>query len=159
MPLRDWMTPDPITAGPSETVREALQRMRRHRVETLPVTLGGTVMGLLHGPTLLRQALDPEGECLPEELAYRPVADFIIEVDPVGPYASEAEALALMRRAGSSEKYRAGMPGLPVVEAGRLVGMITMDNLGEFVMIRGALHAGTGGSGVSASPPSPPYRA
>jgi len=37
-----------------------------------------------------------------------------------------------------------GCPVLPVLDGGRLVGLLTSDNVGEYVMIRGALRPGRG---------------
>ena len=45
----------------------------------------------------------------------------------------EMLTLALLRLQGG------GCPVLPVVDAGRVVGLLTTDNIGEYVMIRGAL--------------------
>lgn len=127
MPLREWMTPDPITAGPSETVREALQRMRRHRVDVLPVTLGGSVVGVIRGNDILRKAVTSEGVAA-AAVSGRPVADFLFEVEPVSPEMAEEEALARMRQAG--------LASLPVVEGGRLVGMISEADLYGFLLDR-----------------------
>lgn len=125
MSLRDWMTPDPLTASPSETVREALQRMRRHRLDVLPVTLGGSVLGLIRGDDILRSAVTREGVSA-TAVSRRPVADFLVEVEPVSPDMPEQEALACMSRLG--------LRHLPVAEGGRLMGMVGEVDLYGFLL-------------------------
>jgi acetoin utilization protein AcuB len=47
MRARDWMTADPTTAAPDDTVREARHRMRLRGVRHLPVVDGARVVGML----------------------------------------------------------------------------------------------------------------
>jgi len=128
MPLRQWMTADPITAGPSETVREALQRMRRHGVDELPVTLGGEVLGMIRGSDVLARALAPAASVNAGELGLRPVADFLSDAVAVPPETPGEEALGRMRASGASV--------LCVVEAGRLVGTVAAGDLLGFLLER-----------------------
>ena len=136
MALREWMTADPITAGPSESIREALQRMRRHRVDVLPVTLGGTVLGMIRGADILRRAFEPgwnPGET-GTETGRRTVAEFLSEAEAVSPDMDEEEALARMRAAG--------VPVLAVVEGARLVGTVSEADLLGFLLDRWASGSG-----------------
>ncbi|HXE73553.1 MAG TPA: CBS domain-containing protein, partial [Candidatus Nitrosotenuis sp.] len=119
MAVRDWMSPDPVTIGPSETIREALQRLRRNRFEHLPVTLGGAVLGMLCGGTLLGTFLSGDGNA--EALMEGRVADYMIEVPLLSPDMSEAEALARMRSCQCTT--------LPVVDGQRLVGILSQEDL------------------------------
>jgi acetoin utilization protein AcuB len=43
----DIMTPNPVTIGPADSVREALGLMVKHNVRHLPVVADGTVVGML----------------------------------------------------------------------------------------------------------------
>ncbi len=128
MSLRQWMTADPITAGPSETVREALQRMRRHGVDELPVTLGGAVLGMIRGADILGRALSPEASVGAGELGLRPVADFLSDAVSIPPELPEEEALLRMQASG--------VPVLCVVEAGRLIGTLARGDLLGFLLDR-----------------------
>ncbi len=133
MPLRRWMTPDPITAGPSETLREVLQRMRRHRMDVLPVTLGGSVLGVVRSSDLLRGALAEDPPADLQAMARRPVADFLTDAVSVPPDLTEAEALRRM--------WTAGSPVLCVVEDGRLIGTVSEGDLAGLLV-----ESWTGGS-------------
>jgi CBS domain-containing protein len=45
--VRQWMTPDPITAAPDMSLEEASQIMLDHGFRHLPVMDGGTVLGVV----------------------------------------------------------------------------------------------------------------
>jgi CBS domain-containing protein len=45
--VREWMTPDPITAGPEMSVEEAAQIMLENNFRHLPVVEGGGVVGVV----------------------------------------------------------------------------------------------------------------
>jgi CBS domain-containing protein len=45
--VREWMTPDPITASPDMTVEEAAQIMLENNFRHLPVVEGGNVAGVV----------------------------------------------------------------------------------------------------------------
>lgn len=46
-PVRDVMTPAPITIGRSQTLSDAARRMHEHRIRHLPVLEGGYLFGIL----------------------------------------------------------------------------------------------------------------
>lgn len=46
-PIRDFMTPAPVTIGRQQTMAEAARRMQAHRVRHLPVLDGGRVVGIV----------------------------------------------------------------------------------------------------------------
>lgn len=138
MPLRRWMTSDPLTAGPSETLREVLQRMRRHRVDVLPVTLGGSVLGLVRCTDLLHRTMTEDASADLQAMARLPVADFLSDAVCVPADLTEVEALRRMRAAGVAV--------LCVVEGGRLIGTLSEGDLAGFLIERW-----TGGSARRAS--------
>lgn len=43
-----------------------------------------------------------------------------------------------------------GCHTMPVIHEGRLAGLLTMDNLGEYLLIQAAINKGSGGSGGAA---------
>lgn len=46
-PIREFMTPTPVTIGRQQTMAEAARRMREHRFRHLPVLDGGRVVGIV----------------------------------------------------------------------------------------------------------------
>jgi len=112
----DLVTRKPITCAPGEPVRQAAARMRDAHVSSLGVVEGGHLLGIVTTRDLthkvLATGLDPA----------TPV-DEVMTPDPVSlpPTALGSDILHLMleRRIGH----------MPVVEDGRLVGMITQTDL------------------------------
>jgi acetoin utilization protein AcuB len=47
MKLREWMSPDPVTVGPTTTVREARRLLRYYGVRHLPVVSKDGVVGMI----------------------------------------------------------------------------------------------------------------
>lgn len=83
----------------------------------------GRVVGLLTRRDVL--------SALPQRGPSAPVVEVMhAGVDPVEAHASLEETYQRMQ----SEE----LPAMPVTEAGRLVGLLTMENIAEFLMIRAA---------------------
>lgn len=51
---RDFMTPDPITIGPDDTIAEAARLMIEHKVGGLPVVENGRLLGIITETDLCR---------------------------------------------------------------------------------------------------------
>ncbi len=126
MKVRDRMTPNPVTVDPKASVDQALGLMRSHNVRHLPVMEGERIVGLVtdHAlstawfPSLL------EDVCVADVMDSSPT---LIQADQ-----TIYQAARLM--------YNRRLTGLPVVEDGRLVGIITMvDLLKLFVSLMGLL--------------------
>ena len=125
--VRDWMTPDPVTIGPKTTVPEAHKLMKEHDFRRLPVVDDhGRLIGIV---TLsdLREAGPSSATTLSIfELNYL-LAQLTVEkimtrdVITVSPDATirDAANLMLKREVGA----------LPVMENGRLVGIITESDI------------------------------
>jgi acetoin utilization protein AcuB len=110
----DYMTPAPLTVGPTSTLAEAHAVMRAHRVRHLPVLAAGRLVGIVSQRDLMLI------ETLPGvEAAEVPVEDAMTrEVFVVGsrsPLAAVAGALA-ERKLGSAV----------VMDDGRVVGVFTV---------------------------------
>jgi CBS domain-containing protein len=124
--VEDLMARRPVTVSPSETLRRAAQKMRDHHVSSLGVVEGEDFLGIVTTRDMTNKALasglDPA----------TPVAE-IMTRDPIAlaPTALGSDVLHIMleRRVGH----------LPVVEAGRLVGMITQTDLTRFQAVSSAL--------------------
>lgn len=124
--VRDWMTPDPITIVPKTTLPEAHQLMKESHIRRLPVVDQGRLVGIV---TLgdVREAQPSDATSLSiYELNYllsKLTVDKIMTRDPltISPDASVRDAARIMldRKIG----------GLPVMEAGRLVGIITESDI------------------------------
>ena len=115
--LRDFMTTgDVLTVSGQSTLAEAAQRMHERRVGASVVLEGDSVAGIFTERDLLRAVA--EG-CRPDETL---VADSMTR-DPVTlpPDHAPSEAAEIM----SSGKFR----HIPVVEDGRLVGIVSIRDL------------------------------
>ena len=115
--LASVMTPNPVTVGPNATAREAATLMRGHGISCVLVTgadrrLGGILTTGDLTAKIVASGRDPSV----------PVAE-IMTPDPCGlaPGALVLDALLLMSELGIGH--------LPVVEAGRPVGILTRTNL------------------------------
>lgn len=120
--VRDWMTPNPITISPQTTLPEAQQIMMENRIRRLPVVWKGKLVGIVTFGDI-REAKPSDATTLSVyELNYLldqlPVKN-IMTPDPVtippGATIQEAAAIMLEKKIG----------GIPVVENGELVGIIT----------------------------------
>lgn len=129
--VRHWMTPNPITITPQTTLPEAQRLMDEHYIRRLPVIKQGNLVGIVtrgdiraaqasNATTLSVCELNYLLDQIPakEFMAYKPIT--------ISPDASIAEAARLMLQ------YKVG--GLPVVENGELVGIITETDLCRLLM-------------------------
>jgi CBS domain-containing protein len=125
------MTPDPITITPRTTLPEAQKILFDHRIRRLPVVDKGRLVGIL---TLgdIREANPSDATTLSVyELNYlldRLVVKDIMTAGPVtvSPDDPIGEAARLM--------YERKVGGLPVLDDGRLVGIITETDLCRLLM-------------------------
>lgn len=130
--VRDWMTPNPVTIGPKTTVPEAHKLMKERDFRRLPVVdEHGRLIGIV---TLsdLREAGPSSATTLSIfELNYllaQLTVDKIMtrEVITVSPDATIRDAARLML------KHEVG--ALPVMENGKLVGIITESDIFRVVV-------------------------
>ncbi|HSE96266.1 MAG TPA: CBS domain-containing protein [Methylomirabilota bacterium] len=128
--VRDIMATDPVTVGPVETVRNAYKVMRDRRIRHLPVVTGGRLVGVLSDRDLRPVLLSPG-------LGRARVAELMSEdLTTVPPEAAveEAASLLVMKKIGC----------LPVLDEGRLVGIVTeTDLLAVLVELLGLLTEST----------------
>ena len=124
--VSELMSRPPITCAPSDTVRSAAATMRERHVSSLGVVEGGRLLGILTTRDLTARVL-AEGRN-PETT----LVSSVMTPDPIGlpgeALGSDILHLMLERRVGH----------LPVVESGRLVGMITQTDLIRFHAISSA---------------------
>ncbi len=126
MLVRDRMSEDPVVLGPNDTLRKARRLMLDNGLRRLPVVENGRLVGIVTDRDV-RQA-DISSVVVQE----RRYIDYILDRIQVGGIMTpnpvcvtpdtplkEAARIILERKFG----------GLPVVEAGRLVGIITETDL------------------------------
>ncbi len=126
--VRDWMTPNPITVDPKTTLPEAHRLMKQSHIRRLPVvdSKHGELVGII---TLgdIREASPSDATTLSIfELNYllaKLTVDKIMTRDPITiePDATIREAAKMML------EHKIG--GLPALERGRLVGIITESDI------------------------------
>ncbi|HJS28443.1 MAG TPA: CBS domain-containing protein [Anaerolineales bacterium] len=124
--VRDWMTPDPITITPETSLPQARRLMLEQKIRRLPVTRHGKLVGIV---TLgdIREAQPSDATTLSvyetNYLLDRLTARDFMTANPVtvAPEAPIGEAARLML------EHKVG--GLPVLEDGILLGIITETDL------------------------------
>lgn len=129
--VRDWMTPDPITAPPNMTLPEALQLMAQRTIRRLPIVDKDKLVGIVTRGDL-RGAQPSQATSLSVfELHYlvgRITLDQIMTRNPLtvtdDTSIQDAARLMLQRK----------ISGLPVVKQGRLVGIITESDIFRLVV-------------------------
>ena len=124
MRVRDCMTAPVQVIGPDAPAWEALGLMRRHRIRRLPVMEDGALVGIITWTDVVRmQPPAVGGERHIPNLSIGILVRHLMTPSPlvVDPDEPLETAAALMRQ------HKIG--GLPVVEAGRLAGMITESDL------------------------------
>jgi CBS domain-containing protein len=115
--VREAMTEDPRSIGPSASVVEAARMMRDEHVGSLPITDGDTLVGMITDRDITTRVVAEAAN-----LATTSVGDVYSEdLISVGPDKDLEEALRLMAR----HQVRR----LPVVEDGKLVGIVAQADI------------------------------
>lgn len=124
VPLEQVMITDVRTLTPGDTLGRAAELVLAGYQQDFPVVEGGAVVGLLTRQDLVR-ALAAGGTGAPVAGAMR--REFAV----AEPGERVEDALARL----------AGAEAMPVVRGRTLIGVLTRENVGEYLMIRGALQA------------------
>ena len=115
--VREAMTEDPRSIGPSALVVEAAQLMRDEHIGSLPITDGDTLLGMITDRDITTRVVAEAAD-----LATTSVGDVYSQnLISVQPDKGLEEALQLMAR----HQVRR----LPVVENGRLVGIVAQADI------------------------------
>ncbi|WP_322823267.1 CBS domain-containing protein [Chloroflexus sp.] len=129
--VAEWMTENPVTVTPDFSVLAAYERMRTRGIRRMPVVdKDGTLVGIITRSDIEKAMSHPRSE---EE---RRIARFSLAGQTVAEYmtanpitvaadASIGEAAAMM--------IRARVSGLPVMDNGRLIGIITESDIFRLV--------------------------
>ncbi|MGO9059638.1 MAG: CBS domain-containing protein [Candidatus Binataceae bacterium] len=127
MLIRRWMTQNPDIVGPAETLAQARQKMAKGDFRRLPVVERGQLVGIITDRDL-RQHTGQFEHIRVEAAMSKPV----ITVTP---------DMLLDQAANLLVKHKVG--GLPVVDSGKLVGIITaIDLLRAFAEVLGTTEEG-----------------
>jgi len=129
------MKRDPVTVGPEDSFRHAMTLIRQKGIRHLPVLEEGGLVGILTDRDIRQASPSPatsleihELHYLLEKVKIREIMTRKVHTVTPGTPIEEAARLMLTHRIG----------GLPVLEAGRLVGIITeTDILTAFVDVMG----------------------
>ena len=115
--VREAMTEDPRSIGPSASVVEAAQLMRDEHIGSLPITDGDALVGMITDRDITTRVVAEAAD-----LARTSVGDvYSQDLVSVEPDKDLEEALGLMAR----HQVRR----LPVVEDGRLVGIVAQADI------------------------------
>lgn len=124
--VSDFMTRDPCTVGPNEALAKAIEQMQTTQCRHLPVLEEGRLVGIvsdrdvrlaLNSPLILRERWYDEA-LLAKTPVHACMTDEVLTVAPDTPL-SQAAVLMRDRKVG----------GLPVVQDGQLVGIISETDL------------------------------
>jgi acetoin utilization protein AcuB len=129
--VRDWMTPNPITVTSDTSLPEAHKLMTDHKIRRLPVVDRGELVGIVTlGDVRGAQASEATSLSIFELhylLARLPVGKVMHKpVLTVRSDATIAEAASLM--------LEHKIAGLPVVEGGKIVGIVTESDIFRIVV-------------------------
>jgi acetoin utilization protein AcuB len=143
MLVRDYMSQPPIVIAPETSISDGLRMMREHRIRRFPVVDGqGRLIGVVSDKDLLHAEPSPATSLSIWEIGYllgritidQVMTRDVLTVTPTTPL-EDAAQIMVDRKIG----------GLPVVEAGRVVGIITETDIFKvFTILLGARERGIG---------------
>lgn len=143
MLVRDYMSQPPIVISPKTPISDALKMMRQRRIRRLPVVdPAGRLIGIVSDKDLLHAEPSPATSLSIWEITYllgritveQVMTRDVLTVGPTTPL-EEAAQILVDRKIG----------GLPVVEAKKVLGVITETDIFKvFALLLGAHERGTG---------------
>lgn len=139
VPVREAMVTRFRTLSPTDTLAHASEQLLTGSQQEFPVVDPSGIVGLLTRRNLV-DALSRRG----------PTAPVAEAMEPMPAPASPNDCLETVFQQMRTEDGKPA-PVAPVIENGALVGLITLENIGEFLMIRSALQAPASKSGGTTS--------
>ena len=124
-PAHRAMLSSPDPASPQETLADILERLCHGTQEDFPVVEDGRFLGLLPKAVILRALKELPHETRVSELMVAPKA-------AARPETPLSEIYRMMQRS------EIGV--VPVVEGGRVVGLVTLEQIGKYHLLRGREH-------------------
>lgn len=126
MLVREWMTPDPQTVNASTPVMEAMQRLREGGFRRLPVMQNGRLIGIVTDRDL-KEATPSKATTLSiYELNYL-LSKLVVKDVMRSPVITVRVDDPIEQAALLMEEHR--VSGLPVLEDGKLIGILTITDL------------------------------
>lgn len=142
MKVRERMTPDPITITADTSVADAMALMREKNVKRLPVMDRGKLCGIVTLMDLSENAPSPATTLSIFEASYLLARTKVRDIMSKRPLIT-VDADANLERAALLMRQN-DIGGLPVLERGKLVGIITESNIFDaFIDILGVDRPGT----------------
>ena len=139
MLVRDRMTAPAISVDPKTSIYDALTLMKEKRIRRFPVVKGRRLVGVVTWTDLMRASPSPATSLTVWEIPYllmkAPISEVMTRnVITVAPPATIEDAAVAMRH------HKIG--GLPVVEQGAVVGVITESDIFDAFIDLMGLHRG-----------------
>lgn len=123
--VSDYMTPNPLTVEPGDSLIHALETMRIRGVRRLPVAVGGVLVGLVTEGDLKRaepSVLDGSEEEFNRVMESTPVSRIMVQ----SPVTVTADTPLL---AAAETLYATKYGALPVVAGDRVMGILTDNDM------------------------------
>jgi Zn-dependent protease len=138
VPVRDAMLTTFTTLSPSDTLAVASEHLLHGSQQDFPVVDGGQIVGVLPRADLVR-ALAEEGPGVPVGKVMR---------GDCAPVQENERLYSVFQRMQETK-----CPLVPVTRQGELVGLVTLENVGELMMINSAMRQARGGRPTPAPDP------
>ena len=142
MLVKEKMTPNPVCITKETTLANALQLMREHKIRRLPVLEGNNLVGIVTDRDLREVTPSPATSLSMHELTYLLAKTKIGSILPKKGNVITIDADAFLEEAALLMRdHKIG--GIPVVEDGILIGIITETNIFDaFIEIMGLRQEG-----------------
>jgi len=128
--VRDWMTPNPITVNSRTPLPDAHQIMMTHRIRRLPVVDDGVLVGIVTRGDI-RGAQPSEATSLSIYEIHYLLSRLTVGQIMSRPVITVAPDMTVQAAAALILQHK--IAGLPVVEDGRVVGIITESDIFRMV--------------------------
>ncbi len=128
--VRDWMTPNPITVNSRTPLPEAHQLMMTHRIRRLPVVDDGVLVGIVTRGDI-RGAQPSEATSLSIYEIHYLLSRLSVGQIMSRPVITVTPDMTVQAAAALMLQHK--IAGLPVVEGGRVVGIITESDIFRMV--------------------------
>lgn len=128
--VQDWMTPNPITVNSRTPLPDAHQLMMTHRIRRLPVVDDGVLVGIVTRGDI-RGAQPSEATSLSIYEIHYLLSRLTVGQIMSRPVITVTPDMTVQTAAALMLKHK--IAGLPVVEDGRVVGIITESDIFRMV--------------------------
>jgi CBS domain-containing protein len=129
--VRDWMTPNPVTAPSDMPLPEALETMKAHHIRRLPVVERGRLVGIVTRGDLRGAQPSAATSLSIFELHYLVGRILLSEIMTRNPITVSPDTTI---HAAARLMLQHKVAGLPVVSDGQVVGIITESDIFRLVV-------------------------